>query len=48
MQYGVGSLAGPTGEQIIKGARVIGTDAQFEPFLLSSMPANALYREALR
>lgn len=48
MQYGPTSIAGPTGEQLVKGIEVIGTDAQFKPFLLSSMPANALYREAFR
>jgi hypothetical protein len=45
---GVGALAGPTLEQLGDAVRVIGGRSEFSPFLLRSMPANALYANALR
>jgi len=45
-QYGLSSMFGPTVEQLRKAAEVIGGDAEFAPFALKSMPANALYRGA--
>ncbi|HOB65284.1 hypothetical protein [Ottowia sp.] len=41
---GVGALAGPTVEQLVQGAQVLGGRREFESFALKSMPANALYR----
>lgn len=44
---GIGALSGPTVEQLTDGIRVLGGHAQFKPFALKSMPANALYAAAL-
>jgi hypothetical protein len=45
---GLGHLAGPTIEQLAAAVQVVGGRAQFAPFLLKSMPANALYAPAFR
>lgn len=46
VQGGIGSLAGPTLEQLGGAVQVLGGKAQFAPFLIKSMPANALYSSA--
>jgi hypothetical protein len=43
-----GQLAGPTLEQLADGVQAIGGREQFAPFALKSLPANALYSEAVK
>jgi hypothetical protein len=43
-----GQLTGPTIEQLTDGVQAIGGREQFAPFALKSLPANALYSEAVR
>lgn len=43
LQGGVGALAGPTLEQLGSAVQVMGGAREFAPFVLESMPANALY-----
>jgi hypothetical protein len=43
-----GQLTGPTIEQLTDGVQAIGGRDQFAPFALKSLPANALYSEAVR
>lgn len=43
LQGGVGALAGPTLEQLGSAVQVMGGAREFAPFVLKSMPANALY-----
>ena len=40
---GIGALAGPTIQQLGDAVGVLGGRAQFAPFALHSLPANALY-----
>ncbi len=40
---GIGALAGPTIQQLADAVGVLGGRAQFGPFALHSLPANALY-----
>lgn len=42
---GIGALTGPTLEQLADGVQAMGGNKQFAPFLLRSMPANALYKD---
>lgn len=44
----LGSLAGPTVEQLGDAASVVGGRGQFDKFTLDSMPANALYGSAFK
>lgn len=44
---GFSQLTGPTLEQFIQSVEVMGGDRRFEQFAVKSMPANALYKEAL-
>lgn len=43
-----GSLTGPTLEQFVDGAGVLGGAKQFKPFALHSLPANSLYSNMVR
>jgi hypothetical protein len=45
---GVASAFGPTFEQLADAIKVVGGKAQFEPFALRSLPANALYIHSLK
>jgi hypothetical protein len=47
LQRGVGSVMGPTVDQLTDAVDVMQGDNQFGEFFLRSMPANALYREAV-
>lgn len=47
-ESGLGELAGPTLEQLGDAVEVAGGRRAFSSFLLRSMPANALYAEALK
>ena len=45
---GIGALSGPTLEQFGDAVRTIGGREQFRNFAIHSMPANALYANALK
>ncbi len=45
---GISSLLGPTVEQLADALYVVGGKGQYEPFVMRSMPANALYAHAFK
>lgn len=45
---GIGALSGPTVEQLGDAVRVVGGPGEAEPFVLKSLPANALYSDSVR
>ncbi len=45
---GISRLLGPTVEQLADALAVAGGKAQYEPFVMRSMPANALYAHAFK
>lgn len=44
---GIGAVAGPTLDQLADGIKAIGGRERFKPFAIESLPANALYKNAL-